>query len=89
MKLFLIHDDVEEFLITAADANDAFMVIEEEVGKDQADELVGSYLTEYPDDFELKPQETAGVIAGRGRRLVEWNVLRGLNPPRIPKPLKN
>lgn len=87
LKLFLIYDDVEEFLVAAGDANDAYKVIEEEFGPEAADELACSRLREYPADFVM-PGSGQGVpeIVGRGRRLVAWGVPGGEKGWRFPRP---
>lgn len=47
MNLFLFYDDIEEILVSAADRNDAFTVIEEWWGAEAADALIMSRLKEY------------------------------------------
>lgn len=44
MNLFLFYDDIEEILVSAADRNDAFTVIEEQWGSEAADALILSRL---------------------------------------------
>ena len=42
VTLYLLTDDVEEFIVVAADRNDLFRVIEEGAGASTADELAAS-----------------------------------------------
>jgi hypothetical protein len=84
-KLFLFSDDIEEFLVVAADRNDAFMVIEEKFGADAADELVMSKLYEYPDSFQFREGLTAGEVVAKGRGIQTWMVLEN-RCGRIKKP---
>jgi hypothetical protein len=89
VRLFLLTDDVEEFLVAAENRDDVFKVIEEEVGSEQADELAMSHLHEYPDDFELVPGKRADGVAARGRGVIEYNLIdMKKNAPRIKKPPK-
>lgn len=69
LHLYLFHDDIEEFLVAAKDKEDAFTVIEEAHGSDAADQLVMSGLHEYPDNFKLQPDKTAGKLASK-RKIV-------------------
>ncbi len=85
MKLFLISDDIEEFLIVAADRNDAFMVVEETFNAEAADELCLSKMYEYPDAFEFRPGVTAATVIAEGRGIQTHIVLDGTTR-RIMKP---
>jgi hypothetical protein len=72
LSLFIFHDSIEEFMVSAYDADDAFDVIDEAYEKGCADELILSYLDEYPKDMVMTTKgRTAGQIAALGRRLVE------------------
>lgn len=72
MKLFIFHDDIEEIMVAAKDRDDAFVLIEEQYGAEAADELVLSFMDEYPPDMVVtKKGKTAGELAAVGRRIVE------------------
>jgi hypothetical protein len=90
VTLFLFTDDIEEFLVVARDADDAFAVIDEELGPNDdgdptADTLILSKLYEYPDDFEFGPGITAAYFVAGGRRLVAHRDLQA-DPHRYKKP---
>lgn len=89
VTLYLLTDDVEEFIVVAADRNDLFRVIEEGAGASTADELAASSrVYEYPPEFVLPTGQTAGeVVAKEGRGVVGYNPLDGGGPvKRFPKP---
>jgi hypothetical protein len=89
MKLLLFTDDMEEFLIVAADRTDAFNLIAERAGAEAADELAASTrVYEYPPEFTFRNGDTAATIVAReGRCVFSINVLdMRLNAPRFPKP---
>jgi len=85
LHLFVFHDDVEEFCVSAYDKEDAFDVIEEQFGSDAADDLIMSRLSCYSDSQEFTDAngdaKTAKQIADAGRGILMWERPGGIKKP--------
>lgn len=86
LRLFIFHDDIEEIMVSARDGNDAFDVVDEALGDGVADDLILSFLNEYPPEMVVSGSKTASQIAAKGRRIVEHRHSGSENKKRMIKP---
>lgn len=57
-RLFLLYDDLEEFLIVAKSPADVLEVIAKKYGEDSAEEFLLSKTEQYPDGFMVSKTKT-------------------------------